>query len=155
MSDTSWTGVSGKTYTLDLNGYKIADGNMYDEDSGQYKPHWSITVSDMALTIKDGSAAGDGRLDNLVMSAKGKLTLESGWLGHLTVPKDETVQVTLQGGGLMDYDSQIPLATFPSRALAIVVVGFPTRCRKLPLPSAAARAARCPTAKISCPLRLR
>ena len=110
MSSTSWTGVSGKTYTLDLNGYKIADGNMYDEDSGQYKPHWSITVSNMALTIKDGSADGDGQVDNLVMSANGKLTLESGWLGHLTVPNDETVQVTLQGGGLMDYDSKIPLA---------------------------------------------
>ena len=111
MSDTSWTGVSGKTYTLDLNGYKIADGNMYDEDSGQYKPHWSITVSDMALTIKDGSEAGDGRLDNLVMSAKGKLTLESGWLGHLTVPNDETVQVTLQGGGLKSgFDIAIPTA---------------------------------------------
>ena len=109
MSDTSWTGVSGKTYTLDLNGYKIADGNMYD-DGGQYTPSWRITVSDMALTIKDGSEAGDGRLDNLVMSTNGKLTLESGWLGHLTVPSDETVRVTLQGGGLMDYDSQIPLA---------------------------------------------
>ena len=109
MSSTSWTGVSGKTYTLDLNGYKIADGNMYD-DGGQYTPSWRITVSDMALTIKDGSADGDGRLDNLVMSTNGKLTLESGWLGHLTVPNDETVQVTLQGGGLMDYDSQIPLA---------------------------------------------
>ena len=111
MSSTSWTGVSGKTYTLDLNGYKIADGNMYDEDSGQYKPHWSITVSDMALTIKDGSADGDGRLDNLVMSAKGKLTLESGWLGHLTVPSDETVQVTLQGGGLKSgFETAIPAA---------------------------------------------
>ena len=111
MSDTSWTGVSGKTYTLDLNGYKIADDEMYDEDSGQYKPHWSITVSDMALTIKDGSADGDGRLDNLVMSAKGKLTLESGWLGHLTVPSDETVQVTLQGGGLKSgFDIAIPTA---------------------------------------------
>ena len=109
MSDTSWTGVSGKTYTLDLNGYKIADGKMYD-DGGQYTPSWRITVSDMALTIKDGSEAGDGRLDNLVMSAKGKLTLESGWLGHLTVPSDETVQVTLQGGGLKNYDSEIPLA---------------------------------------------
>ena len=111
MSDTSWTGVSGKTYTLDLNGYKLADGNMYDEDSGQYKPHWSITVSDMALTIKDGSEAGDGRVDNLVMSTNGKLTLESGWLGHLTVPKDETVQVTLQGGGLKSgFDIAIPTA---------------------------------------------
>ena len=109
MSDTSWTGESGKTYTLDLNGYKIADGKMYD-DGGQYTPSWRITVSDMALTIKDGSEAGDGRLDNLVMSAKGKLTLESGWLGHLTVPSDETVQVTLQGGGLKNYDSEIPLA---------------------------------------------
>ena len=111
MSSTSWMGESGKTYTLDLNGYKIADGNMYDEDSGQYKPHWSITVSDMALTIKDGSADGDGRLDNLVMSAKGKLTLESGWLGHLTVPSDETVQVTLQGGGLKSgFETAIPAA---------------------------------------------
>ena len=111
MSDTSWTGVSGKTYTLDLNGYKIADGNMYDEDSGQYKSHWSITVSDMALTIKDGSEAGNGQLDNLVMSANGKLTLESGWLGHLTVPNDETVQVTLQGGGLKSgFDIAIPTA---------------------------------------------
>ena len=109
MSDTSWTGVSGKTYTLDLNGYKIADDEMYD-DAGRYTPSWKITVTDMALTVKDGSEAGDGRLDNLVMSANGKLTLESGWLGHLTVPNDETVQVTLQGGGLMDYDSQIPLA---------------------------------------------
>ena len=110
MSDTSWTGESGKTYTLDLNGYKIADDKMYT-DEGQYTPSWSITVSDMALTIKDGSEAGDGRLDNLVMSAKGKLTLESGWLGHLTVPSDETVQVTLQGGGLKSgFDIAIPTA---------------------------------------------
>ena len=110
MSDTSWTGESGKTYTLDLNGYKIADGKMYD-DGGRYTPSWRITVSDMALTIKDGSADGDGRLDNLVMSAKGKLTLESGWLGHLTVPNDETVQVTLQGGGLKSgFDIAIPTA---------------------------------------------
>ena len=110
MSSTSWMGESGKTYTLDLNGYKIADGKMYD-DGGRYTPSWRITVSDMALTIKDGSEAGDGRLDNLVMSAKGKLTLESGWLGHLTVPKDETVQVTLQGGGLKSgFDIAIPTA---------------------------------------------
>ena len=110
MSDTSWTGESGKTYTLDLNGYKIADGKMYD-DGGRYTPSWRITVSDMALTIKDGSADGDGRLDNLVMSAKGKLTLESGWLGHLTVPSDETVQVTLQGGGLKSgFETAIPAA---------------------------------------------
>ena len=110
MSDTSWTGESGKTYTLDLNGYKIADGKMYD-DGGRYTPSWRITVSDMALTIKDGSEAGDGRLDNLVMSAKGKLTLESGWLGHLTVPNDETMQVTLQGGGLKSgFDIAIPTA---------------------------------------------
>ena len=110
MSSTSWTGVSGKTYTLDLNGYKIADGNMYD-DAGRYTPSWRITVSDMALTIKDGSEAGNGQLDNLVMSANGKLTLESGWLGHLTVPSDETVQVTLQGGGLKSgFDIAIPTA---------------------------------------------
>ena len=110
MSSTSWTGVSGKTYTLDLNGYKIADGNMYD-DAGRYTPSWRITVSDMALTIKDGSEAGNGQLDNLVMSANGKLTLESGWLGHLTVPSDETVQVTLQGGGLKSgFDIAIPAA---------------------------------------------
>ena len=110
MSDTSWTGVSGKTYTLDLNGYKIADGKMYD-DAGRYTPSWRITVSDMALTIKDGSEAGNGQLDNLVMSANGKLTLESGWLGHLTVPSDETVQVTLQGGGLKSgFDIAIPAA---------------------------------------------
>ncbi len=111
MASANWTGVSGKTYTLDLNGYKIADGNMYNEDSGQYAPSWRITVSDMALTIKDGSEAGNGQVDNLVMSAKGKLTLESGWLGHLTVPKDETVQVTLQGGGLKSrYETAIPVA---------------------------------------------
>ncbi len=84
---------------------------MYNEDSGQYAPSWRITVSDMALTIKDGSEAGNGQEDNLVMSAKGKLTLESGWLGHLTVPKDETVQVTLQGGGLKSrYETAIPVA---------------------------------------------
>ena len=110
MSSTSWTGVSGKTYTLDLNGYKIADDKMYD-DAGRYTPSWRITVSDMALTIKDGSEAGNGQLDNLVMSANGKLTLESGWLGHLTVPSDETVQVTLQGGGLKSgFETAIPAA---------------------------------------------
>ena len=110
MSSTSWMGESGKTYTLDLNGYKIADDEMYD-DAGRYTPSWKITVSDMALTVKDGSEAGDGRLDNLVMSANGKLTLESGWLGHLTVPSDETVQVTLQGGGLKSgFETAIPAA---------------------------------------------
>ena len=110
MSSTSWMGESGKTYTLDLNGYKIADDEMYD-DAGRYTPSWKITVTDMALTVKDGSEAGDGRLDNLVMSTNGKLTLESGWLGHLTVPNDETVQVTLQGGGLKSgFDIAIPTA---------------------------------------------
>ncbi len=111
MTSVDWTGASGKTYTLDLNGYKIADGNMYIEDGGQYTPSWRITVSDMALTVKDGSAAGDGQVDNLVMGASGKLTLESGWLGHLTVPKDETVTVSLQGGGLKEgFETAIPVA---------------------------------------------
>ena len=111
MTSADWTGASGKTYTLDLNGYKIADDAMYDDNSGQYAPSWRITVSNMALTVKDGSEAGDGQVDNLSLSVSSSLTLESGWLGHLTVPSDETVTVSLQGGGLKEgFETVIPVA---------------------------------------------
>ena len=64
----------------------------------------------MKLTVKDTSAAADGQLDNLALGVGSDLTLESGWLGMLTVPNNDTVKVQLKGGGLKGYDIKVLLA---------------------------------------------
>ena len=102
-----WTGGSGKTYTLDLNGCKLLD---IDDDSGSTALSYQITVTNMDLTVQDTSAAADGQIDNLLLSENSALTLKSGWLGTPTVPKNDTVHVTLEGGGLKGYDIKVPLA---------------------------------------------
>ena len=103
----NWTGGAGKTYTLDLNGCKLTAP---DDDSGSTALSYQITVTNMALTVQDTSAAADGQIDNLLLSTDSALTLKSGWLGMLTVPKDDTVRATLEGGGLKGYDIKVPLA---------------------------------------------
>ena len=107
----NWTGGAGKTYTLDLNGCKLLDvGDGTGDDSGSADPTYQITVTNMDLTVQDTSAAADGQIDNLLLSTDSALTLKSGWLGMLTVPKGDTVQATLEGGGLKGYDIKKPLA---------------------------------------------
>ncbi len=108
MSTTAWTGDSSKTYTLDLNGYNITAAN--DDDSGSSNPAYEITATGMTLTVKDSSEDAAGQLDNLTLGKNSELTLESGWLGMLTVPNDESVKVQLQGGGLKGFDINVPLA---------------------------------------------
>ena len=103
----NWTGGSGKTYTLDLNGCKLLD---IGDDSGSTALSYQITVTGMDLTVQDTSTNADGQIDNLLLSTDSALTLKSGWLGMLTVPKGDTVQATLEGGGLKGYDIKKPLA---------------------------------------------
>ena len=107
MATTAWTGASGKTYTLDLNGYNIAESDR-NEDTGAGT--YTITTTDMTLTVKDSSEDAKGQLDNLTLGENSDLTLESGWLGMLTVPNESTVKVQLKGGGLKGSDIKVPLA---------------------------------------------
>ena len=107
MTTTAWKGDSGKTYTLDLNGYQITAP---DDDSGSTTLPYQITVAGMKLSVQDTSESANGQLDNLLLSAGSSLTLKSGWLGMLTVPNDTSVKVSLQGGGLKGYNIRVPLA---------------------------------------------
>lgn len=106
MTTATWQG-DGKTYTLDLNGCVLTAP---DDDSGSPGPTYQIMVTDMNLTVQDTSDAAEGQIDNLRLSENTTLTLKSGWLGRPTVPEDDTVHVTLEGGGLKGYDVKVPLA---------------------------------------------
>ena len=106
MTTATWQG-DGKTYTLDLNGCVLTAP---DDDSGSPGPTYQIMVTDMNLTVQDTSDAAEGQIDNLRLSENTTLTLKSGWLGTPTVPEDDTVHVTLEGGGLKGYDVKVPLA---------------------------------------------
>ena len=102
-----WSGDSTKTYVLDLNGHTLLDTNRNDSGVDQ---SYTITATNMKLTIRDTSKAANGQLDNLLLGGGASLTLESGWLGHLNVTK-KAGDVSLQGGGLKDrFDTAIPTA---------------------------------------------
>ncbi len=106
ITNKTWAGTSDKTYTLDLNGYQITAPG---DDSGSTALPYQITVTSMDLTVKDTSEKADGQLDNLLLSKGSTLTLQSGWLGALTVPKGNNIKVQLKGGGLKYSDIKVPL----------------------------------------------
>ena len=107
-TNKNWSCDSTKTYTLDLNGHKLVDNKRSDD--GKDTPAFTITATNMKLTIKDTSKAADGQLDNLLVGGGASLTLQSGWLGHLNVP-NYAGEVSLQGGGLKDsFYTEIPAA---------------------------------------------
>lgn len=83
ISGATW--VSSGKRVLNLNGYALTGGEV-DLARG------------LDLTIRDTSANGTGKIDNLTVNSGAKLTLESGEIGSLNVESAADGDVKLRGG---------------------------------------------------------
>ena len=112
----AFTNVTGKTFTIDLNGYKINCDSQGDTSS--------LKLNGNTLTIQDSQWGKSNSAFGPIKADKGTLTLESGYLNGLTVEDSSTATLHLHGGQVSNITYSKPIYTLLEDGYALMNSNF-------------------------------